>query len=130
MLRVYTDENCTNEITDIDAEVNKMPVEVGEDWVHEREIFIKSDDPLLNYENVLIKGFMDIDGTNQQGEIDVLYALDDQGSPGVYKQTLNLPPDNYESPYKIWRKIYSPNVTTAFKEENIKHELYSEEYMR
>lgn len=129
-LRLYHDAGATQEITEETPDTVHMAVAVGQTLVDERPIYVLSDDPGLTYEAVSIEGVGDVDGASQSGQVDVLYALDTGGSPGTYVQTLTLPNGDYATPYKVWRKVTSPNVQQAFNVTTIQHQLSWHEYAK
>ena len=57
-LKFYRDAECTDEITDASPDYTRKPVIAGSDWIDERSLWIKSDDPALTYENIVIAGRM------------------------------------------------------------------------
>lgn len=129
-LRLYHDVAATTEITAANPDVVHRAVAQGQTLVDERPIYVKSDNPNLTYENVSIDGVGDVDGASQSGQVDVLYAPDANGSPGAYVQTLALPNGDYAQPYKVWRKVTSPNVQQAFNVTTIQHNLQWHEYAK
>ena len=129
-LRLYHDAAATTEITAANPDVVHKAVAQGQTLVDERPIYVKSDNPNLTYENVSIDGMGDVDGASQSGQVDVLYAPDNNGVPGTYVQTLTLPNQDYATPHKIWRKVTSPNVQSAFNLTTIQHQLSWHEYAK
>lgn len=129
-LRLYHDEGATQEITEETPDTVHMAVAVGQTLVDERPIYVLSDDPGLTYEAVSIEAGGDTDDASESGQVDVLYASDNNGEPGTYVQTLTLPDQDYAAPHKIWRKVTSPNVQQAFNVTTIQHILQWHEYAK
>lgn len=129
-LRLYHDADATQEITEETPDTVHMAVAVGQTLVDERPIYVLSDDPDLTYEAVSIEAEGDTDDASESGQVDVLYAPDNNGVPGEYKQVLELPDGDYSEPLKIWRKVTSPNVQQAFNVTTIQHVLQWHEYVK
>lgn len=129
-LRLYHDADATQEITEETPDTVHMAVAVGQTLVDERPIYVLSDDPGLTYEAVSIEAEGDTDDASERGQVDVLYAPDNNGTPGTYVQTLTLPDRDYATPHKIWRKVTSPNVQQAFNVTTIQHVLQWHEYAK
>lgn len=122
-LRLYLDAACTQEITDSNPDHVRKPVVAGADWVDERSLYIRSDNPILTYENVSITA------QNVPEGVTVQYALDNSGSPGTYADSIALPNGTFDSAVRFWRKIVVPNVNEAQKITVIKHCRKYDEYV-
>ena len=122
-LRLYYDPECTNEITNENPDSIRKPTIFGETLVTELEIYIKSDDITLIYENISFTAL------NDDAQVDVKYALDKEGTPGEYHDELQLPDGVYHDPIRVWRKISAPDVTAAFRRTDIQHSLNWDEYL-
>ena len=129
-LRLYHDAGATQEITSGNPDTVRKAVSQGQTLTDEKAIYIKTDNTSLTYEQVKLDGIGDTDGASQSGQVDVLYALDSGGVPGTYVQTLTLPNGDYATPYKVWRKVTSPNVQQAFNVTTIQHQLTWHEYAK
>ena len=128
-LRLYFDAAATQEITTQSPDTVRKAVPAGQTMTDERAIYIKSDDPALTYENIVLDGVGDADGATQSGQVDVLYAPDNGGTPGTYVQTLTLANGAYTTPVRVWRKVVAPNVQAAFRVTTIQHSLSWDEYV-
>lgn len=122
-MRLYLDAEAAQEITEENPDQVRKPVIAGSDWVDERSLWIRSDNPTLTYENVVITA------QNVPEGVTVQYALDNSGSPGTYTDSIALPNGTFDSAVRFWRKIVVPNVNEAQKIANIKHTRKYDEYV-
>lgn len=122
-LRMYFDAECTQEITATNPDTIHKAVVSGADMTDERSLWIKSDDIALTYENIVLTAQGD------DAQVDVKYATDNNGSPGVYADSLSLPNGAFATAVRVWRKVTALNVTAAFKRTNINHILTWNEYV-
>lgn len=122
-MRLYLDAEAAQEITEENPDQVRKPVIAGSDWVDERSLWIRSDNPTLTYENVVITA------QNVPEGVTVQYALDNSGSPGTYADSIALPNGTFDSAVRFWRKIVVPNVNEAQKIANIKHTRKYDEYV-
>lgn len=125
-LRLYRDEDGLDEITDENPDYIKKPVMVDGTLTDVTEIYMKSADPNLTFENISLTTVGDEDGASDSGEVDVSYSLDGSN----YVQILPLPDGDYENALKIYRKAVAPNVAKAFKRLEISHDYVYDEYVR
>lgn len=123
-LRLYLDAACTQEITDQNPDHSRKPVVAGADWIDERSLWIRSDDPTLTYENISITA------QDKPAHAIVQYAKDSNGIPGVYAESLALPNSSFEPAVRFWRKVTVPNVNDAQEIATIKHSRKYDEYVR
>lgn len=122
-LRFYFDAAGTNEITDANPDTIHKAVVAGANMVDERSLWIRSDDPALTYENVVITA------QNKPANVTVQYAKDNNGTPGTYANSITLPNGTFEPSVRFWRKVTAPNVEAAFKVATIKHTRKYDEYV-
>lgn len=122
-MRLYLDAEAAQEITEENPDQVRKPVIAGSDWVDERSLWIRSDNPTLTYENVVITA------QNVPEGVTVQYALDNSGSPGTYADSIALPNGTFDSAVRFWRKIVVPNVNEAQKITVIKHSRKYDEYV-
>lgn len=129
-LHLYHDAAATQVVDAANPDTIRQAVISGNNMVDEKVLYLASDDPSLTYENISITAAGDEDAAANSGEVDVEYALDNAGSPGVYVDTLNLPNGDYATPVPIWRRVTAPNVIRAFERTDIEHVLSWDEYMK
>lgn len=122
-LKFYRDAAGTDEITDASPDHARKPVIAGADWIDERSLYIKSDDPILTYENVVIAA------QDKPANVTVQYAKDNNGSPGAYANSITLPNGVFEPGVRFWRKVIVPEVSKAQKIAVIKHSRKYDEYV-
>lgn len=122
-LKLYFDAECTQEVTATNPDTVHKAVVSGADMTDERSLWIKSDDLALTYENIALTSQGD------DAQVDVKYAADNNGSPGVYADSLSLPNGDFAAAVRVWRKVTAPSVTAAFKRTNINHALTWDEYV-
>lgn len=128
-LKLYADAACTSEITSGNPDSVRKAVTQGTQMTDEKALYLKSDNAGLTYENISITAVGDNNGTTTSGQIDVMYAPDNAGSPGAYVQSLVIANGAYTTALKIWRKVIAPNVQAAFKKTNITHQITADEYV-
>lgn len=126
MIRMYHDQAGTQEVTEQNPDSFRKAVFAGDDLEDVAELYLKTDDPDLTYENVSITAKGDDDGASESGQIDVKYSLD--GSS--YSDTLELPDGDYGSPIKIYRRAVAPDVQAAFRRTDIEHKWTFDEYVK
>lgn len=126
MLRLYHDEAGLREVTQNDPDLIKDAVYAGGSLTRISELYVKSDDSALTYENISLTAIGDENTANQSGEVDVTYSLDNV----TFEQTLALPDGDYTTAQKVYRKVTAPNVSAAFKRLDIQHELSFDEYVK
>ena len=122
-LKFYRDAECTDEITDASPDYTRKPVIAGSDWIDERSLWIKSDDPALTYENIVIAA------QNVPANVTVQYALDNTGKAGTYADSITLPNGKFDPAVRFWRKVVVPEVNEAQKITVIKHCRKYDEYV-
>ena len=122
-MRLYLDAEAAQEITEENPDQVRKPVIAGSDWVDERSLWIKSDNPTLTYENVVITA------QNVPEGVTVQYAKDNNGSPGTYADSITLPNGKFDPAVRFWRKVVVPEVNEAQKIANIKHTRQYHEYV-
>lgn len=127
-LRLYSDVQATQELGPSNPDSIRSAVTPGSTLVDERVIYLKSDDPNLTYENIVLEALGDNDNATESGQVNVEYALDQGGAPGVYQDPLPIPNGRYNTPTPIWRRVTAPNVTAAFARVDIEHYLTATEY--
>lgn len=122
-LKFYRNAEGTDEITDANPDYSRKPVVAGADWMDERSLYIRSDNPILTYENVVITA------QNKPDGVIVQYAKDNNGTPGVYANSLSLPNGVFDPAVRFWRKVIVPEVSKAQKIAVIKHSRKYDEYV-
>lgn len=122
-MRLYLDAEAAQEITEENPDEVRKPVIAGSDWVDERSLWIRSDNPTLTYENVVITA------QNVPEGVTVQYALDNSGSPGTYADSITLPNGEFDPAVRFWRKVVVPEVNEAQKITVIKHCRTYDEYV-
>ncbi len=122
-LRLYLDAACAQEITPENPDSIHRAVVAGANMVDERSLWIRSDDPALTYENVVITA------QNKPANVTVQYAKDNNGSPGTYADSIALPNGVFDPAVRFWRKVIVPNVNEAQKIAVIKHSRKYDEYV-
>ena len=122
-LRLYLDAEAAQEITEENPDQVRKPVIAGSDWVDERSLWIRSDNPTLTYENVVITA------QNVPEGVTVQYALDNAGKAGTYADSITLPNGKFDPAVRFWRKVVVPEVNEAQKIANIKHTRKYDEYV-
>lgn len=110
-LKLFFDEAGTQEITQNVPDFIKDAVLDGTDLVDEKEIYLKSVDNALTYEEIFLTTIGDEDDATESGEVDITYSLDGT----TFKQILEIPDGAYDTALKIYRKAVAPSVTKAFK---------------
>lgn len=113
-LILYHDSAATQPIDESNPDNVHEAVNVGGQIVDEQLVYVKSNDPDLTYEDVLITSEADPEAPVQ---IDVTYALDDNGVPGTYTPSLELPDGDFSTVVPVWRKVYVDNIQQAFQAE-------------
>lgn len=126
MLRLYHDEAGLREVTQNDPDVIKETVFAGGTLTRVGELYVKSDDSALTYENISLTAIGDENTASQSGEVDVTYSLDNE----TFEQVLTLPDGDYVTALKVYRKVVAPTVEAAFKRLDIWHELSFDEYVK
>ena len=126
MLRLYHDEAGLREVTQNDPDVIKETVFAGGTLTRVGELYVKTDDGNLTYENISLTAIGDENTASQSGEVDVTYSLDNE----TFVQTLALPDGDYATALKVYRKVVAPSVSAAFKRLDIQHELSFDEYVK
>lgn len=111
-LVLYHDQAATEPIDASNPDLVHQPVDVGGDILDEKLVYLKSDDDTLTYENVLITAEED---PSSPAQVDITYALDNNGVPGDYDFALELPDGDFTEPVAVWRKVYVTNVQQAFR---------------
>lgn len=124
-LVMYHESGCTTPVDGTNPDEVRQAVSQGSNLEDVKEIWIKSDDATLTYENISVTASGDVDGTSTSGEIDITYSTD--GS--TYNQSINLTNGTFGTAVKIWRKVYSPNVQNAFNNSSITHQITADEYV-
>lgn len=116
-LQLFHDPEATEPIDEQNPDIVQEPVDAGGTMLNENKMYLASTNPLLTYEDLSISGqVLDIIPPEASGIIvSVMYALDDNGSPGTYEEELELPDGDYQTPLVIWRRVYVQNVDHAFK---------------
>lgn len=122
-LRLYKDAGAAEEITAVNPDMVREPVLAGDDMIDERSLWIRSDNPILTYENVIITA------QNKPANVTVQYAKDNNGTPGTYADSLTLPNGVFDPAVRFWRKVTASNVESAFKVTTIKHVRKYDEYV-
>lgn len=122
-LRLYLDAACTQEITLETPDSIHKAVVAGANMVDERSLWIRSDDPALTYENLVITA------QNKPANVTVQYAPDSNGTPGTYANSITLPKGVFDPAVRFWRKVIVPNVNEAQKIAVIKHSRKYDEYV-
>lgn len=126
MLRLYHDEAGLREITQNDPDLIKDAVFGVGNLTKISELYVKSDDANLTYENISLTAIGDENTASQSGEVDITYSLDNK----TFEQVLALPDGDYTTALKVYRKVFAPNVNAAFKRLDIQHELSFDEYVK
>ena len=129
-LMFFHDANATEPIDEQNPDIVHEPVDAGGTLLNERKLYLASTNPLLAYENLTIRGeVVDIIPEEASGIIvSIMYALDNNGSPGTYQEELELPDGDYQTPLPVWRRVYVQNVDQAFKA-TIEHIVPHVEYI-
>lgn len=125
MLKLYHDPLGSNLISNDAPDVIKGAVLENQTFTDIKEIYLLGD-PDLTYEDIILLTIGDVDGATQSGEVDITYSLDGEN----YADVLQIPDGSYDETLTIFRKAVAPNVDTAFKLLEIKHELTFSEYVR
>ena len=108
-IRMYHDQEATEELSENNPDTVRQAEEAGNDWIEEREFYLKSDDITLEYENVLVFA------ENNDSNLYVEYSED-----GItYYDELELANGDYDEVVSIYRKVTAPNVQEAFNRENV-----------
>lgn len=124
-LKLYLDSAATQEITALNPDEAKGAVLAGENFVDQQEIWMKSDDASLTYENIEITK----DSTGALPAVTLEYAPDNEGVPGTYVATLTPANGAYSTVYKFWRRVTKTNVTEAFTKTDVNHRVKADEYI-
>ncbi len=127
MLRLYKDEQATEEITELAPDLLRGAVAVGEDLTVETKRWIKSDDGTLTYENVGITSTED--PPPGAVEVTITFALDNGGSPDAYAASQELPDGDFDQAYPVWVRAQSIDVQAAFARTDFKYKITQEEYV-
>jgi hypothetical protein len=129
MLRLYLDANTTNEVSSGllpgDPGYNPDIVEGdgGAGFASELPLYVRSDNATKRYVYVKIRAL------NDDENVDIKYALDNNGEPGQYADELSLPDiNNATTIVKIWRKVVVKGGQKSQNRIDIKHEISSREY--
>lgn len=129
-LFLYHDSSGTNLVESGDEDYEREAVQSGNQVVLEQKLYVGSDNTNLTYENITLDSVNDEDSANQTGEINIQYAPDESGSPGVYLESISLPNGDFDPPVAIWRKMIAPSVENAFIRTDIQLELNYDEYYK
>ena len=124
-LKLYTDSDALNEITNLAPDEAKGAVASGATFTNERAIWMKSDNTGLTYENITITKSSD----SESPAITLEYAPDVEGSAGTYVATLEPDDGAYGTVYKFWRRVTKVNVTEAFVRTDVNHQVQADEYI-
>lgn len=129
-LKFFHDANATEPIDEQNPDIVHEPVDAGGTLLNEKKLYLASTNALLAYENLTIRGeVIDVIPEEASGIIvSVMYALDNNGSPGTYEEELELPDGDYQTPLPVWRRVYVQNVDQAFKA-TIEHIVPHVEYI-
>ncbi len=122
-LKLYKDSACTQDVKTGAPESFQEAVTFQDDCVHVAQLWVKSDDSTITYEDITITASGDVDNPTTSGEIDVTFSLDNS----TYSQSITLPNGDYTTPMGIWRKAYSPTVIGAFKTTSIIYQVITDE---
>src|SRR5690606_1353736 len=89
-LRLFHDVNATEPIDEQNPDIVHEPVDAGGIFLNEKKMYLASTNALLAYENLTIRGeVIEIIPEEASGIIvNIMYALDDNGSPGTYEEEL------------------------------------------
>lgn len=109
MLHLYFDAGATQRIRDnTDPKVGspdrfEVPASGGEVRALR---YLWNDDPAFTYTNIRVSAFQDSELINLQ------YALDENGSPGTFMDSITLENGSYTTSYPIWVKVtFAPAET-------------------
>lgn len=124
-LKMFHDGETTQEVTEENPDLTRKATKSGENLTDERQFWIKSDDPLLTYENISMIALNDYNEPTS-GQVDIKYSLDGE----IYEDSIIIPNGDFSTPVAIWRKVYSPNIISAFNVTSILHEITADEYVK
>lgn len=101
-LRMYFDETVSSLVRDDISPTLGSPDTYegpGAGGTVERKLYIYSDNFQRTYSQVQLTSL------NADAQVQLHYALDDNGSPGTWQTTVDLPDGDYRTPYPIWVRV-------------------------
>jgi len=119
-LRMYFDETVSSLVRDDisptlgSPDTYEGPAEGGS---VERKLYLYSDNFQRTYSNVQISAL------NTDADVQIHYALDQNGQPGTYQTTLQLPDGDYQTPVPIWVKVTFAPATEPTLRTDLRHHL-------
>lgn len=114
-LDFYLDQECTQKITSLSPDYAKDKATQGQTLELVKELWIKSDNETLTYEDIEVYADNDEEGASNSEEAEVLYSKDNV----AYFNVLSMANGNYITPVKIFRKVIAPNIQEAFQRTDI-----------
>ena len=101
-LRMYFDETVSSLVRDDISPTLGSPDAYegpGAGGSVQRKLYIYSDNFQRTYSQVQLTSL------NSDQQVQIHYALDDNGQPGTWQTTADLPDGNYQTPYPIWVRV-------------------------
>jgi hypothetical protein len=118
-LHFYLDSAGTQKVTSLSPDYARNKAKAGQTLELVGELWIKSDNNSLTYEDIQVWADGDNEGASVSGEIEVKYSLDNV----AYFNILSIPNQDFITPIKIYRKVIAPSIQEAFQRTDIKPKI-------